>query len=249
VDSEAREPASLTEDVTVAATNWLQVGGIAQLIAAGATFALAAGTCYMAFKTRAVAKETHEVAIKTHEAAEATRQEAHATEALAEEMRNDRRLSFLPMLEVTSYVRDVHLTAGDTAGSVDRVSFRNAGHGPALGVVVLARDLANVGNWSITRMGHLRPEDGIKGINAEVREGGPTLYTPFEGIPGTPTDAGVGVVLLCSDVLGRRIRFGSYWRKLGNERDSRWEALPPEIASPAAHGFPMGWTSEPLVWG
>ena len=55
--------------------------------------------------------------------------------------------------------------------------------------------------------------------------------------------------MMCTDVLGRRLRFGVADPK-GPYPGEVSKVLPVEISAPSAdHPDHMGWAAEPLIWG
>jgi hypothetical protein len=196
-------------------TNWLEVGRIAQLAAAAGTLVLACGTVLFAIrthevasKTEGVAEKTAGVAEKTHELAQQTKslvemtgdlveaslREASATESLAVEAKTDRQLAYRPQLELTLY-RHV--------GDDFTFQVRNTGPGAAFQVTCPSREVENVTRWTLLRLQNLRPgEEAVD--HSMIWTKGMALYSPFEHVLGTSSVEIVTVVILCSDVIGRR---------------------------------------------
>jgi hypothetical protein len=217
----------------VFATNWLEVGGVAQLVAAAATVGLAGVTAAMAIRTHEVAKETKGLV-------GVSLREAQATEALAIEARTDRQLAWLPQLELVRYTHPPNSFGFEV---------RNTGPGPALRVVCMAREMENIGKWAIVHMGDFRPGE-LKEEDGRLWTGVGAVISPFEGIPGLTSADVVTIVLLCSDVLGRRFRFG-YAKGVHLPPDNiTVKALPPNVSTISEdHPWHTDWADEPLVWG
>jgi hypothetical protein len=223
--------------MTMIGTNWTAVGGVAQLVAAVATMGLAVVTARMAMRT-------HEVAVEAKAQAGAAAREAKATENLAIEARTDRQLAWRPHLELVGY--DHHTDVEDNSFYF---TVRNLGPGPALQVDCLAREIENVARWGIARIGDLRSGDS-GAAHGQIWSKGGSLNTPFEGIPGESPGGIVAVVLMCSDVLGRRFRFG-YTRPIKlPPSDQSLRALPADVSVISEdHPAHTGWADEPLIWG
>jgi hypothetical protein len=103
-------------------TDWVAVGGIAELVAAGATLLLAAVTVVLASKAG---------------------KEAKATTVLATETRLDRELSFRPFFVIEERAEmDIGSHSNPVMATVFRV--RNVGTGPAIDVRFIAR---RAGTW------------------------------------------------------------------------------------------------------
>lgn len=220
----------------MAGTDWVALGGIAQLAAAF-------GTLTLAVVTGRMVKRTHELGQKADRQIEAAQREAEATERLAiEEPRTDRQLLWRPQLDLAAYHHE---------DNADTFSFTvgNSGAGPALQVVCLAREMGNVGRWCIIRMGDLRPGVVRSGSGLLWAAGG-DLRSPYDQIPGASDF--VTVVLVCSDVLGRRFRFG-YTKPLHERPEQMHEMprpLPAEVSSVTqAHPVHAEWAREPMIWG
>lgn len=218
----------------------LDTASLTQIIAAGATLVLAGVTAWMAFKTSRVAEETKKQAGATTKAAQAAHEEAEATKALASAAQIDRLLQWRPQLEL----RDLRHAQNDW-----NMTIRNTGSGPALDVVVAAREMSNIGEWCLLRIGDLRPGDRSEAHGLTwLHEGAVTSV--FETFLGLDVRRVVTSVMLCSDVLGRRFRFGiadpknpypgEISRVLGAE-------ISPAISS--LHPSHEGWADEPLIWG
>ncbi len=224
------------------ADTWVALGGIAQLVAALATVVLAAVTAGMAQRTHevatktqalsestaTVAERTQELAKSTADVATATATEAVATESLAVEARADRRLAWRPHVGISELVLTTPMGRLEARGRV-----RNVGSGPALNVVVTARDLSDVSRWCIQRVGDLTSGQEGKFTALQWTAGG-AITSPFEGWPiGRPAIA----VALYGDVLGARYRIMF---------DSDWRRYPPEVWTEGPRPL---WADEPLVWG
>ena len=218
-------------------TDWVKVGGLAQLAAAIGTLVLAGVTAWMA-------KRTHDVAKGSAAQVDAAQREARATERLAIEARTDRQLAWSPRLELVRY--DHHV---DVVDNVFYFTVRNLGPGPALQVDCLAREIENVGRWTIARVGDLRSGESGE-ARGELWTKGGGLNSPFEDIPGESPGGVVTVVLLCADVLGRRFRF-AYTRPAGlPAADPSLRALPAEVSTVSEEQpSHTGWADEPLIWG
>ena len=211
----------------------MQLGGVAQIAAAIATVVLAGVTAVMA-------KRTHDVAKKTGGLIEASTREAAATEALAIESRTDRQLAWQPQLELTQW----NEWEGNFSWEV-----RNSGGGLAVQVVALGRRIENVGTWYIGRHGDLRPGDKERRQVSFWKKGG-GLHAPYEGYASTFDADIVTVVLLCSDILGRRFRFG-FVRPPGLSPDDMFLGVLPAEISVITDDHPAhtDWAAEPLIWG
>ncbi len=211
-------------------TNWLEVGGIAELIAAVATLSLAGVTALMA-------KRTHEVAEKTEGLVEVSVRHAEATEQLAEAARTDRELAWRPQLGIISTER---------RGDGFSCTIRNTGPGPASQVMCLRREMENIGNWWMIPFNNMvAGEDQTSGAG-KWSDGG-SLYSPFD-VPGDfgPQEA-VTMVVLCSDVLGRRFRW-AYAESVAPDQRRIFRALPAEACHEDFQPLPA-WAQEPLIWG
>lgn len=213
---------------------WTEIDGIAGLCAAGGTLVLACVTGWMA-------KRTHDVATKTTELVAASTREAEATERLAREAQLDRQLSCRPQLELR------HFESNNSGAFI--VGVRNSGAGPALGVVAIARsmDAEKVDWWAILRFGDVMPgEDKNK---VEPRMTGGPIVLPWEGFAEVRSDERPVVAVMCSDVLGRRFRFGH--ARSVNARPADDITRPLEVdVSPEKDGMGhMGWAADSLIWG
>lgn len=238
-------------------TNWSEWSAIAAAAAAVGTLVLAGATFWLARRTREVSTQTGTVATQTGELVErtgdlvertaglveASLREAKATESLALEARTDRQLAWQPQLEL------VRFNAQPAPASSADWRIRNTGAGPALGVVALARRVENVGIWTMVRIGDLVPKEQ-KENGSSWKDGGPSLVSPYDGVPGMATREVVVIVLLCRDVLGRRYRFAFARDAALPPGDISRRALPPQMSvRTAEHPEHIGWAGEPLIWG
>ena len=82
---------------------------------------------------------------------------------------------------------------------------RNTGGAPAIQVVGATHDIANLGRWAVIRFGDLIPSE-TSGKSEPLWTKGNTLKEPWRGYDLEREL--VVAVLMCSDVLGRRFRFG-----------------------------------------
>lgn len=227
----------------LAGFGWTGFDGLAEALVAFGTILLAGFTWRLARRTTELASETKDLARETKDEAKAAAREAAATENLAVEARTDRQLQWQPKLERL----DVHHR--DVAG-VDLlfVSVRNSGVGPALNVVVTTRDIADVGRWWLLRCGDLRGAEEFRGSEGRWPRGS-TLTAVFEGFPDCDRRRTVTFVMLCTDVLGRRFRFGIA------EPTKPYPGEPPKVlaadisALSANHPQHTGWADNPLIWG
>jgi hypothetical protein len=214
-------------------TNGLEVG--AQLAVAGGTLVLAAFTAWMAHRT-------HEVAEQAKDQVAAADREAKATENLAIEARTDRQLAWRPQVELSHLDR---LTNNDSWN----FRIRNSGPGPALQVVSMARDVDDVGRWCLVRFGDLVPAE-LQARNGPRWTGGGAVSSPFEDIVGATDGEVVLAVVMCSDILGRRFRFGYARAVYLPPTDKFLRPLPPEVSALSEnHPAHTGWAAEPMVWG
>lgn len=140
-------------------TNWVEVGGIAQLLAAAATIILAGVTAVMA--------------IRTH-------QEASATRDLVKETQRDRQLLWQPQIEIVKYR---HVASSNDYELV----VRNSGAAPALQVTMVARESHSM-NWVNESHGDLRPGEATPSQAYPAGHGGP-YSKPFEGEAAELRDA------------------------------------------------------------
>ncbi len=204
-------------------TAWIALGGVAQFLAACATV-------YLAVSTRKLAGETETVASQTGD-------EARATTKLAEQARADRELACWPQLEMIS--NGENRTADRGGYNVFR--FRNLGTGPALGCRILALDSAERG-WAMLMGGSLAAKDGQADGRGGLRSPDDCPWEVFRTSREGRERA--DVVMMCSDILGRRFRFLVF-------RDSGvgdpWVSLPAEVWTPSEDGGP-GWATNPDLW-
>lgn len=217
----------------MASANWVELGGIAQLVAAGGTLGLAAVTAWLA-------KRTHEMAKEAEGQVAAALREAKATETLAVEARTDRQLAWRPQLELTHY---------DHTQDNFQFDLRNTGPGPALQVSCMAREIENVSRWCILHTNDLRPGDSTR-VGAPVWTAGGSVDSPFRDVPGLMDGVeDVQVVLMCADVLGRRFRFCFAKPRHLPSDDKFLKPLPPDIAVADDEQRYARWAAEPMVWG
>lgn len=164
-------------------TFWIGLGALCSGVAAIATAILALFTYRMASKTGA---------------------EAAATVLLAEEAQRDRQMLWQPQLEMLMFNRNMGTITGRGYGSFD-LSVRNSGSAPALQVIIVARDGESSTRWAVVTCGDLRPGESFRAGHMGT-EGDPFVM-PFEGVSGVEATEYVSIVVLCRDVLGRRLRF------------------------------------------
>ena len=213
-------------------TVWTVIDGIAALLVAG-------GTLTLAWYTHALAKQTHERASKTKDQVDASLREAKATEELALEARTDRLLTWRPQLEIRNFIRD---------GADWYMTVRNTGGGPALDVVVVARNNSNVGEWALLRFGDLRPGEALD-KKGETWISGKAIISIFEDFLEPDNRRAVSQVMMCSDILGRRFRFGIS-DPINPFPGEPSRVLAPEISiRDPETGARLPWASEQLVWG
>ena len=218
----------------VVATNWVAVGGVAQILAAIATVGLATITARMATRTREMASETKAQA-------HATKEEAKATRTLGDEAKFDRQLRWRPQLDLT-------------VCWVDSNEFRfrvfNAGGGPAIACKVLARQPDDINRWGLWVAGDIAPNSSTDERGTEIRTSG-SIYAAFEA-PDAMADPKrePNVVVICADILGRRYRFpvvDVFDDEHKTNKREMWKPFPPEIYEGAAPDAPT-WTGHPLLW-
>jgi hypothetical protein len=213
-------------------SGWTPIEVIAELL-------VAVGTLTLAWKTWALASETHALAKKTGEQVDASLREAKATEELAEAARADRLLVWRPQLEMRNFIRD---------GTDWYMTIRNTGAGPALDVVVVSSNQNNVGEWALLRLGDLRPGESFE-KKGSTWPHGKAINSIFEEYLERDDRRTVTQVMVCTDILGRRFRFG-----IADPKDAYpgepSRALPAEISisDPETHAR-LPWANEPLVWG
>jgi len=225
--SSSAQPAPTERSVSaLPLTDWVAVGGIAQLVAAAATITLAIFTAVMASRTREVAIETQS--------------ESSATRLLAEEAKRDRELAARAQLSLLEFACDV-LPHQEPPGRV-QANILNAGSGPAIDVKLALRSPSDVNIWSIVNFRDLKPA-GNREKGGQLVHGG----SPYDLFDDPGDTAAADVVLFCSDVLDRRYRF-PFLDAVGNS-DATWRPLPPEIFSPddPVNGRP-NWVNHPKLW-
>lgn len=238
----------MSRSVGCVTSGWNELDGIAQIVAAGGTLILAGFTWRLAARTHELAAKAAEQVEVSGEQVEAARQEAKATEALAIEQRTDRQLAWRPHLELLSLTDDVHHP--NVSHNSDRMKcwIANSGGGPALGVTVMARDISTVGRWWLLRLRNLRPGQTAD-ASGDSWQHGKALTAAFEHFPDCDDRHIVTFVILCSDVLGRRFRFG-----VATPRDpipgEPLKVPVAEISAPTDAGSQhSGWADLPLIWG
>jgi hypothetical protein len=213
-------------------TGWTPVEVVAELL-------VAFGTLALAWKTRSLAKETHALAEKGDGQVAALIREAKATEELAVAARTDRLLTWRPQLELRDFIRD---------GADWYMTVKNSGAGPALDVVVVARNQNNIGEWALVRFGDLRPGDSFD-KKGETWAYGKTITSIFEEYLERDDRRIVTQVMMCTDVLGQRFRFGVADPKNAFPGEPS-RALPAEVSIPDPETQARSpWASEPLLWG
>jgi hypothetical protein len=205
--------------------DWVALGGIAQGLAALATVALALVTVSMANETREVAK--------------AARDETAATISLAQEARNDRELAWRPQMSLV----DIRLGDGVPPSPLIEVRVKNAGGGPAIKCKVAIRQ---PGRWWLIAVGDLQVNSEASGIGSPQSGARPDEVFTYvsQGAGGLSVPLTPELVILCSDVLGRQLRF-----PVQNSFDGigAWNHLRPEVS---AEEVPKAkWATEPaLFW-
>lgn len=128
------------------------------------------------------------------------------------------------------------------------IKARNSGSAPALQVVALVSLIENVSRWALLRLGDLTPEE-MKTKWEQVWDAGGQLTYPFNDIPDDRKDTVVDVVLLCSDVLGRRWRFG-YARPVSAPPNVEFRRPLAAQVSAITEDHPEHdqWAEPPVVW-
>jgi hypothetical protein len=211
---------------------WNVVAATAQAAAAVAMIVLAVGTILLASRTR-------ELAQNAKDQVDSTLREAKATENLALEARTDRQLVWRPQLQIRGL--------GDAIGSGWYMTASNTGSGPAIDVVVAIRDIHNVGHWGVWRVGDLRPGDSQEGGSDDRL--GMNVTSIFEGFIDCDLRRSVSVAIMCTDVLGRRMRFGIA-DPIAPYPGEASKALQVEMSIlNEEHPQHVGWAQEPLIWG
>jgi hypothetical protein len=168
-------------------TDWVAFGGVAQLIAAGATVLLAAFTARMA-------RRTHDVATET-------KKESAATISLANEAKTDRELAWRPQLALR--ICDVIVRNGVPG----EFSFQivNAGGAPGIGCMVLARLPQDISHWGMWAVGDIGSGSTDLGISRARGDGTPCdLFAEPSSmeIPRRTADAVISVVMCWVGALG-----------------------------------------------
>ena len=209
------------------ATFWIGVGAVCSGLAAIATAVLALFTFQMAKKTSA---------------------EATATVQLVDETRKDRQQLWQPQLEMLVYNRNMGGVVGRDYGNFD-LHVRNSGSAPALQVVIVARDGEAATRWAVVKCGDLRPGEDYRAAHMGS-EGGPFLF-PFAGTNGADVAEYVAVVVLCRDVLGRRLRFS--WASIrwpdGGPNPNDFPGLRPLPLPDIEEGAHLPrWATAPELW-
>jgi len=87
------------------------------------------------------------------------------------------------------------------------MTIRNSGAGPALDIVVVARNQNNIGEWALLRFGDIRPSEAFD-KKGETWPHGRAINSIFEEYLERDDRRAVTQVMMCSDILGRRFRFG-----------------------------------------
>ena len=211
---------------------WTQIDGVAGLLVAAGTLSLSAFTYSLARKTQAMTSVAKEQVWSSN-------REAKATEALVLEAQTDRRLLWQPRLEL----RDLsELRTGWSA------TFRNTSAAPAIDVVVAIRRMHNVAQWSLFRLGDILPGESFA-QEATFWRHGQVLSSVYEHFTNLGERHVVIVTMMCSDVLGRRFRFGVADPMSAYPGETS-KTVGPEISSiDEGHPHHMGWADEPLIWG
>ena len=206
------------------ATDWVALGGFAQIAAAVATIALAAITWRLAMSTRDLSRDTKD---------------------LATEAETDRRLAWRPQLSVM--FPDLGLTQTGAPGDME-LRVLNAGGGPALNCKVIARWPGRVTHWTDWAVGDLVPSGSTDALKATFRQGdSPDGAFSNAGSPAPD------VAIFCSDILNRRWRFLAKMIYGSDDNWSigttaTWTIFSGEEAPPG--GSPdQRWSQSPLLFG
>lgn len=201
----------------MAGTNWVEIGGIAQLGAAVGTLVLAGVTAWLA-------KRTHEMAAEAKEQASAALREAEATERLAIEASTDRQLAWRP---------NVGIEAGTTVSSSKQntatVTLTNVGNGPALDCTIWSYR-GDTQLWGYFDNFLLGPHES-RTVGVQLSQTVPNRSFPlgmFDPPPGFHHKSQWIYVVTCRDVLDNRWRFMA--------------GFPPDVVQPGQVS-PPGWTS------
>ncbi len=164
--------------------------------------------------------------------------EALATQALAKEARTDRQLQWRPQLGLM-----------DCWASMDgngrfHFSIANVVGGPAVGCKAMARVPWDVNSWSLWIVGDV--ESGPQAAYTQGARRGLSVYSAFAAPdamaePRREPD----VVLICSDIPGRRYRFpivDVFPREASNSSNPRemWKPFPPDIYEEGTPDAPPG---------
>ena len=230
-------------------SGWSEIDGIAAAAAAFGTLVLAAFTARLATRTHELAEKA-DIQIKSAaEQVQAAWHEAKATESLAVEQRTDRQLQWRPQLERVNFWT-VKVSSGADLQSQEEAAIRvrNSGAGPALTVVVLAREMTDTSRWWIFRIGDLCPGEEKERRENRWANGG-SMTEPFSGFPDCDDRRVVNFVMFCSDVLGRRFRFG-----VGEPKEP-YPGEPAKVfvaqVSALTDDRPIhtGWAESDLIWG
>ena len=224
---------------------WSEVDGVAAAAAAFGTLVLAGVTGWLAKRTHDLAENADAQIRKAAEQVDASRQEVEATEALATEQRTDRQLQWRPQLERIAF-GTVAVTNPESQEAAT-IHVRNSGAGPALAVVVLAREM-DTSRWWIFPIGDLRPGEEKERCESRWANGN-SLTEPFNDFPDCDDRRVVNFVMFCSDVLGRRFRFG-----VGEPKHpfpgERAKILAAQVSALTdAHPSHTGWAALDLIWG
>lgn len=217
---------------------WAGWAALAEILVAMGTAILAFATFRLASQSRDLNKKTQELALNAEKEVEASLRSAKATEALALEARLDRQYMWQPHLEL----RDT--SHGDTHWTL---KVKNTGAGPAFNVVVVAREMSNIGIWTILRFGDLVSGEE-KQLTQENWQHGMSLSSPFDGYQDLGDRHAVTTAMMCSDVLARRFRFGVATPK--NPFPGEPTKILPVDIFPTSTNQPVhvGWAWEPLIW-
>lgn len=201
--------------------DWVALGGIAQFAAAAATIGLAGVTTYMAIKTRQVAA--------------ATKDESAATVSLAQEAQRDRELAWRPQLSLVAFKAATY-----DKGERIQVEVKNAGGGPAIDCKVVVRRQEH---WWLIRLGDIQVNSSGASDGGEQPTACPDEVFHYVShglivVAAKQRD----MMILCSDVLGRRFRF-----PVENvfDRPESWRFLRPEVSPESSR--PM-WAIQPALW-
>lgn len=184
------------------------------------------------------------VAVGTLLLAAVTAWMAFATTKLGTEAKEDRQLAYRPQLSLIDFARDPNTTDPNAKGRDPRQAWvKNAGGGPAIGCHVVARvDHGDKGvDWWFIVLGDItagkdskktRPVDNGKNLSG--------VMSPVVDKPSVTPE----LVMICSDVLGRRFRFPVTGPGI---HDAQWiHYLPPDFSLKDQQS--AIWATDPNIW-